>query len=397
MIEVREAREEDRETVPRLLWRAFEAAQDFEEVRAKGWIKRWHQPKDKDWAFVAVENGKVVSNLSFFITDNDVIRGSPVMFSGVWAVATEPHYRRRGLVRRLFETSFPRMREEGAALSILDPFYRPFYEKFGYALAEQRAKHVFKRDQLRYIKGPSDIVAHEASNSKDIDKAIEVEQSMARFGSRFFKPRSFWEEEMQKGNLNILERNSQPVATVGFLFKKPEAGPGYDVTVTSTRFKTDDVFPAIVELVCNYIVNAQSITWWLDTDIPLRHFFLSHNAESYMMGSMMMRVIDLQKYCSSIRIPTNTTSNVAIKLKDSQCPWNSGKYIIQPANGHLDVVQEEAAPDIVLNDFQLAEIISGVSPATTLRAFQEIGCTKETAMKLEGIFPADSFNSYLRF
>jgi predicted acetyltransferase len=397
MIEVREAQEEDRESAPRLLWRAFEATEDFEEVRAKNWMKRWHRPKDRDWAYVAVEDGKVISNLSFFVTDNDVIRGNPVMFSGVWAVATEPHYRRRGLVRRLFQAAFPKMREEGAALSILDPFYRPFYEKFGYALSERRAKHVFKREQLKYVKGPSDIVAHEAATSKDIDKAVEVEKSMARFGSCFFTAKGIWEEAMQEGNLHILERDSRPVATVGFLFRKPATGPGYDVNVICTRFKTDEVFPAIVELAYNYIVSARTVTWWLDAAVPLRHYFLSHNAETYLIGSMMMRVIDLKKYCSSIKVPSHATENVAIELKDSQCPWNNGTYMLQPTDGRLEIVSEEISPDITLSDFQLSEIISGVSPATILHAFNEIDCTKETAAKLESIFPADPFISYLRF
>jgi predicted acetyltransferase len=397
MVEIREAREEDRESAPRLLWRAFEATEDFEQVRAKSWMKRWHQPKNRDWAFVAVDDNKVVSNLSFFVTDNDVIRGNPVMFSGVWAVATEPHYRRRGLVRKLFDASFPRMREEGAVLSILDPFYRPFYEKFGYALAERRAKHVFKRDQLRYVKGPTDIIAHEASTSGDIDKAIEVEKSMARFGSRFFTSRIIWQEVVQEGNLHILERDSKPVATVGFLFRKPASGHGYDVIVMSTRFKTDDVFPAVLELVCNYIPTAQTVTWWLDAEVPLRHFFVSHHAETYQMGSMMMRVIDIEKYCSSIRVPSHATEKVTIELKDNQCPWNSGRYTLIPTNGRLEALQANTTPDIVLNEFQLSEVISGISPPTLLRAFREIDCTEETAIRLESIFPAETFVSYLRF
>jgi predicted acetyltransferase len=397
MIEIREAREEDRNAAVRLLWRAFEATESFEQVKAKNWTKRWYQPKDRDLAFVAVEDQKVVSNVCFFISDNNIIRGSPVMSSGVWAVATEPHYRRRGLIHKLFSVSFPRMREEGAVLSILDPFYRPFYEKFGYALAEQRTKHVFKRDQLKYVKGPTDIVAHEASSSKDIDKIIEVEKSMARFGSRLFTPRVIQNEVMQEGNIHILERNSQPVGTVGFLFRKPNTGSGLDVTIVSTRFKTDDVFPAILELVYNYLANIQTATWWLDTEIPLRHFFLSHSAETYQMGSMMLRVIDFEKYCGSIHVPKQATKKVTVQLNDNQCPWNSGRYALVPSDGFLEVTRTELTPDITLSEFQLSEIISGISPATMLRAFGEIDCTHETAIGLESIFPVDTFVSYLRF
>ncbi|MGY5854327.1 MAG: GNAT family N-acetyltransferase [Candidatus Thorarchaeota archaeon] len=136
MPEIREAREEDRKSVIGVLWKAFDTAESYESVEKADWIKRWHQPEKQDWAYVAVDSGKVVANLCFFATEENIIRGRPVKFGGVWAVATEPSYRRRGLIRGLFDESFPRMREEGCVLSILDPFYRPFYEKFGYAIAE---------------------------------------------------------------------------------------------------------------------------------------------------------------------------------------------------------------------------------------------------------------------
>ncbi len=397
MVELREAREEDRESVIRVLWRAFEASENFEDAQKQDWLKNWHQPQRRDWAYVAVDTGKVVSNLCFFINDDDVIRGNPVMFGGVWAVATEPQYRRRGLVKGLFDLSFEKMHNEGAVLSILDPFYRPFYEQFGYALAEKRAKHVFTRQQLKYVKGPTDITSYEAMDSNDIEKAKRVERSMARFGSRFFMFERNWRDVLKRGNLHILERDSEPVGTVRFTFQKASSGGAFDMQVGLTRYTTDDVFPSILELVYNYIPNVQEITWWTDAEVPLRHFFLDHNAETFQIGSMMMRVIDLEGYCRSIRIPEQANEEVTIELRDSQCPWNSGVYTLSPENGNLTAERVNRAPDIILSEFQLSEIISGVSPATQLRAFREIECETEIATQLEAIFPADTFVSYLRF
>ncbi|MFW9961714.1 MAG: GNAT family N-acetyltransferase, partial [Candidatus Thorarchaeota archaeon] len=63
MVEIREARDDDRESVTRVLWRAFEASESFEDTQKLDWLKNWHQPQKRDWAYVAVDNGKVVSNL----------------------------------------------------------------------------------------------------------------------------------------------------------------------------------------------------------------------------------------------------------------------------------------------------------------------------------------------
>jgi len=397
MVELREAREEDRESVARVLWRAFEATESFEDVQKLDWLKNWHQPQNRDWAYVAVDDNKVVSNLCFFVTDNNLIRGNPVMFGGVWAVATEPHYRRRGLVRGLFDISFVKMHQEGAVLSILDPFYRPFYERFGYALAEKRAKHVFSREQLKHVKGPSDITSHEATDLKAVEKATKVEKTMARFGSRFFGFRRGWEQVMKRGNLHILERDSEPVGTVSFMFQKSNSGHGLNMQIGSTRYTADDVLLSILELAYNYIPNVQTITWWTDAEVPLRHFFLDHNAETFQIGSMMMRVIDVEGYCKSIRIPEQTNDDVTIELRDNQCPWNSGVYTLTPMNGTLTAERVSKTPDIILSEFQLSKVISGVSSATQLRAFREIECNREIASRLEAIFPADTFLSYLRF
>ena len=398
MIQVREGREEDRPSVARVLWKAFEATRTFEDVEKEDWIARWNQPKDKDWAYVAVDNDKVVANLSFFITGNEdnKIRGKPIPFAGVWAVATDPVYRKQGLVREMFKEAFPRMRKEGAVLSVLDPFYRAFYEKFDYALGEKRAKHIFKKEDFRVGKTNPEITVREAIAPDDIPKVVEVEKSMSRFGSRFFGFKKLIEGRIKKGNFFIFEKGAEPVGTVMIMFQ--DAHPGYKLSVGYTRYKTDDVFPSIVELVSKFAVNSDKVTWYCDYEVPVRHFFDSYSTtESHVFGSMMMRVIDFEKYCMMIEIPESTSKWVTIKLEDTYCPWNSGIFTLIPNEGSLQVEKSEREPDIHLNAFQLSQLISGVSPATLLHGLNEIKCSLETAKKLEAIWPEDNFISYMRF
>ncbi|MHA1288645.1 MAG: GNAT family N-acetyltransferase [Candidatus Thorarchaeota archaeon] len=399
MIQVREGREEDLPSLARVLWKAFEANSSLEDVEKADWLAQWNKPKSKDWAYVAVDGDKVVANLSFFITSegDNVIRGKYIPFAGVWAVATDPIYRKQGFIRHLFKEAFQRMRKEGAVLSVLDPFYRAFYEKFDYALAEKRAKHVFKKEDLRIGKTSSDITVREVMGPEDIPKLIEIEKSMARFGSRFFSFERHVGNWMKPGNFFIFEKGIEPVGSVRILFGK-QSHPGYDLTIRNTRYKTDDVFPSIVELVSKYAVNSNKVTWYTDYEIPVRHYFDSYSTtESLVLGSMMMRVIDFEKYCKMIEIPESTSEWVTIKLEDIHCPWNSGTYTLIPNNGSLQVEKSEREPDIELKAFQLSQVISGVSPATFLHGLNEIECSLETAKKLEAIWPEDNFVSYMRF
>jgi predicted acetyltransferase len=400
MIEIREAREEDRDSALRLLWKAFEITTNYEEYLKQDWLKRWNNPEKENYAYVAVDDGKVVSNLSFFTTleHEQVIRGAPVRFGGIWAVATDGAYRRKNLVRKLFDISFPRMREEKAFLSILDPFYRPFYEKFSYALAEKRAKHVFKREQIRVGKTRDDIKTREARDPEDRATIQQIERSMTRFGSRFFSSVESMDYIMKNGIVHILEDKSGPVGCVWFQFTRGPPNQPNELRVGVTRYTSDDVFPSIVELVRNYSANVGKITWWTDIDMPVRHFFSDiYATESHMIGSMMMRVIDLEGYCQCIRTPEATSDEITIELSDDQCPWNNGVYTLIPDGGKLKVERNDSKPDISLNAFQLSEVIGGIVPPTTLRSFQEIKCDAETAKKLEAIFTPDAFVSYIRF
>lgn len=397
MIEIREARETDRESAIRVLWKAFEATSSFEDIMKEDWIKRWNNPEKEDWAYVAMDNGKVVANLSFFATQEhqQVIRKRPVRFAGLWAVATDPAYRRKGLIRKLFDASFPRMREKEAYLSILDPFYRPFYEKFGYAIAEKRMKHVLKRDQIRVSPTNKDISVREAS-PQDTPLLREIERTMVRFGSRFFTDDQSWDQIFKNWHVHILEDSSVPVGSVCFRFSRADSG--YKITAGLTRYKRDDVFPSIVELVRNYATNASELTWYTDVDAPVRHFFSDvYATQSYLIGSMMMRVVDLEGYCRSIAVPEVADESVVIKLNDEQCPWNTGTYRLVPSGGSLEAQRGDAEPDVVLSPFQLSEVISGITPPVMLRAIGEVKCEEETARKLEAIFSQDTFVSYVRF
>lgn len=398
MIKIREAKEEDRSSAIRVLWKAFEAQRSFEEVEKEDWVKRWNRPEKEDWAFVAVDGDTVAANLCFFASNNDnnIIRGNPLRFAGVWAVATDPVYRKQGLVRELFKEAFLRMHEEQTYLSILDPFKGSFYEQFDYALGEKRAKHIFTSQQLRPGPKRDDIRIREAQSLEDAQQIIDIERSMTRFGSRFWGSKDYMLDMIKRGHYFIFEDSSGAVGTAKFYYS--DKHPGYNLIVGGTCYKSDDIFPSIVNLVSNHAVNAAKITWYTDYHMPVRHYFSDYSTtESYVIGSMMMRVIDFQDYCTSIKIPENAREDVIISLEDDYCPWNSGTYHLVPNNGRLEIELTNRESEIKLNAFQLSQVISGVSPASMLKVLGNINCSQETAKKIEVIFPEDIFVSRVRF
>ncbi|MHA2379114.1 MAG: GNAT family N-acetyltransferase [Candidatus Thorarchaeota archaeon] len=396
MYEIREGKDEDRDSAIRLFWKVFEPTSNLEEIRNEYWAQGWHRPEDHDWGFVARLDGKVVANVSFFSHSWNLIRGNNIKFAAVWGVATEPQHRRKGLIRKLFTEVFPKMRDEGLSLTILDPFLRSFYERFGYALAETRMKHILKPSHLRPIKGPSDVSNRELEDPEESETIYEVERSMARFGSRAFHTPRTLQRMIKSHHFHLLERNGEPVGAVKFVFKGSE--DNRELIVGYSPYTSDYVFPAIVELISQYAVPVKKVSWICDTESPVRHFLAEvHDAESHSMGCMMMRVVDFEDYCQQIKIPETATESVVLRLVDDYCPWNNGVFRIEPSNGRLEVERSEGEPEIELDAHGLSGVISGHTPSTVLRAFGEITCSANTAANLEAIFPQDAYHSYQRF
>ncbi len=399
MYDIREAREEDRDSAIRLLWKAHSVTDSLEDVRKEEWTQGWHIPEKKDWSFVAVDKGEVVANVSYFEDGANIIRGRSVPFSAVWGVATLPQHRRKGLIRKLFIESFESMKEKGISLSILAPFYKTYYEKFGYALAEKRVKHEFPRILLRIVKGNESISKQEVTDPKYAKVAQDIEKSMSRFGSRNFHTISTLERMIKSNHFHILERDGKPVGTVKFYFSKVK-DEGLDLNVFATTYTTDDVFPSIVELVGHYATNATTVRWYCDPEVPVRYYMDDlQKWNSVDWGGMMMRVVDLESYCTAISVPNNAKESVTLKLADDMCPWNTGTYRLTPVGENLECerLDDNIEPDVSVDALGLSEIIGGLTPPLTLHSLARLDCSRDTAKNLEAIFPEDSFVSYQRF
>ena len=399
MYEIREAKDEDRDSAIRLLWKAHEVTSDLETIRKEHWAQVWYSPEKRDWSYVALEGDEVVANVSYFEDTTNIIRGNTIPFSAVWGVATLPQHRRKGLIRKLMIESFKSMKDKGIHLSILAPFYKLYYERFGYALAEHRVKHEFPRILLRLVKGDERITNRELSDISEVSTALKMEESMSRFGSRNFHTKSTIERMIKGNHYHLFEHDNKPVGTVNFHFDKAKEDH-LDLGVYCTTYTSLDVFPSIVELVGHYAANATTIRWYCDPQIPVRYYMDDlQKWETVDWGGMMMRVVDIEGYCASIKIPETASESVVLKLNDEMAEWNKGTYKLTPNSGSLEIerLADSIKPEVTLNPLQLSETIGGLTPATTLHGLGKLDCTAEVAEKLEAIFPSDSFVSYQRF
>ncbi len=407
MYEIREGREEDRDSVVDLLTKIFRPIETFQEEWIYGWREFWNRPASKNWAFVATHMGRVVANLSFFTSNVNRIRANPMCFAGVWAVGTELEHRRQGLLKGLLQRAFSVMNEQSIILSILDP--SPYqgaqiaYEKCGYAVAEHRVKHNFSPNALRLLEGNSDITVRKLKNAEEYRKVADLELGMSRYGSRvFMRAWHAWpvicEYAIKNGQISLFERGSEPVGCANCSIIR--SNDDLTLHVSMTYYKSYDVLPSIIALISELSGNVTHVEWICEPQIPIQDFFQNiHRLETQSIGTMMMRVINFEDYCKSIQVPEQTENKLILKLTDSHCPWNEGVYQLDAGNGNLEIRRENDTQkaDFTLTAFQLSKVIGGLIPPSILQELGIITCSPETARTLEAIFPTDSFLSYPRF
>ena len=396
---VREAVITDKEDFARLYWKVFEPHLEFEEVLKKDLVNEWNRNELNEWAYVAEMDGMIRSNVCFFVSQDNIIRGNSLKLGGIWSLATEEPYRKKGMISSIIKAIFSRMREDGTVISMVDPDMNlfPFYERFGYGFFESAKLYELDPGDLRNVKSDPSISYREMEDKKEWNKILQIQKSMARYGSRVFGRRRHIEYLIESGHCILLERDSEPVGVI----KSSLANEG-DLTWLNiwpdTCYVSTDVFPSIIDFVQKHATKAQRIRWFCGSESPVLHYTQGpQTVISKEWGNLMMRVVDFINFCTTIDIPDNTTDKCIIQLVDEYCPWNEGTYMLSPSNGKLDVEHTNKEPEVVLDAVNLSRIIGGYTTAKILHSLNEIDCSRNTAEKLEAIFPSDAFFSHYRF
>lgn len=372
-------------------WKAYDPHKPEEDTRK--WLD---EPQVVGTVFGARADGKLVAVVGITKQLDNAIRGANLSFGGISGVATLPEYRRQRLVRGAFELLFEYANQENIVYSALGPFDYPFYEKFGYAHAELRHRYAFHRREFRPVKSSAGITYREYNPAEDAAAVLEVQMSMARFGSRVFQP--LW--KLQKADTQhryVLEQAGEIVGFTQFEFSEA-AQWELKMEVYHTWFKYDHVLPAMVDLVSRTADQAEEVEWTIDPEVPLEYYIKNPGHEKRTReGEMMVRVIKWREFCQQIRVPLFASEPVVIGLQDENCPWNSGVYQLTPVSGRLEIETTDKPAEIQFNAVQLSSAIGGLLTANRLLRLGALQCSSDAAERFTRIFPPDSYVSYVGF
>jgi predicted acetyltransferase len=230
----------------------------------------------------------------------------------------------------------------------------------------------------------------------DLEAVMNVQHSMARFGSRVFHTRRYL-GEAEKKHRYVFERGEDVIGFIEYQFGKGEDGKS-QISVNNAWFSCDECLPALVDLTYRFASQCEMIAWEIDPEIPLEYYILEPGqVERTKNGYMMVRVVKFKEFCQRIKVPLFASEPVIVQVRDADCPWNDGVFKLTPVSGRLEIETSDRAPEICFDALHLSHAIGGQLTANRLHRMGGLQCSVDAAERFTRIFPPDSYVTYTGF
>lgn len=305
-------------------------------------IKDPDESAEDDLQLTLFEDGEAVATAASSPLTVQV-RGEILQAGGVWGVATHPGARRNGYVRQLMTRLCAALHEDGVPLSVLYPFRQSFYERLGYTTFPQLHALTFSASALLpllKLKLAGKVERVLFSEGGEVYRTFlrECQQQihgMALFNDRTAGVRSRHDRDW----LAIARVDGKPVGMMTYRIIEQES----KIAVRSLFYHTSHGKYLLLEWLARHADQVENIDLRLapaehpETWVPDLYGTLRGRTPA------MGRVIDLSAL-AGIEVGTG---EVAVRVEDAVCPWNTGTYQLGSVDGRL-------------------QIAAGGQPATTL-------------------------------
>ncbi|HPZ53077.1 MAG TPA: GNAT family N-acetyltransferase, partial [Clostridia bacterium] len=138
--------------------------------------KLYEDKHTQSFSINVLDGDRCVSTARIGYVDS-VFAGKYIKAMTVGGVATEPEYRRKGFVRKMFQMAFNDAISKGACASFLHPFSFSYYRKFGYEKVADQLIVEFPMNKLSHIPRESNL--HLLKGSDRLEDVISIYNEFA--------------------------------------------------------------------------------------------------------------------------------------------------------------------------------------------------------------------------
>ena len=338
----------------------------------------------------------------FIINAYDMrMNGKDVKMGGVGAVITKPESRGQGLVRKIYDYTFPIMIERKQIFSFLYPFSYEYYRNFGYDICYSYNKINIPMECIVGYKYPRNITPYEPGD--DMTPFIEMYEEFVRDRNlAIVRSKETWEYMLKRDpylNLQFtyLNRDENGVPNAYVLYGQQKSGEyGNRLVIRELVWRTPqglrDIFGFFSRL-----NEFGTVEWNAPCDFHVHAMFPeAYDLRWSVNGCGMNRIVDVKAGLETLRAPSGN-GKIVVDVADNYWQDNTAKYQIEWESGSLTVKKGVTTePDLAVSVQTLAQLVTGYLTPT------EIALKKDTAIYgdihvLESVFPKQRLYMLERF
>ncbi|MFX0015504.1 MAG: enhanced intracellular survival protein Eis [Promethearchaeota archaeon] len=402
-MEIRQLTSEDREAFARLTRYAFEPARNtYEGVVPEDYEETQPHLKDMSQVYGCFDKDKLVSSCAFF-TSTVVIRKKEFPMSGLWGVATAPHYRNQGLVQKTLHKMMKEMKDTGILISCLYPFKFSFYEKYGWKLANINHRYHIELD--KFISRPIlDRTVREVNSLDDI-KLVYSNIAGIKYNYMVKRREEDWRRKVnpkEPGYLFVCyDANDDPCGYLiaRFLEHQPPSDEG--VEHSAQTIYLSEIFwydrktkQALFNFLRRHVDHRKYVVFSTPDPNVLNSLIEARIEANEVFPASMMRIVDIKAVFEALDYSENL--EFILKVKDQFCTWNDKTFKVNIWGGKAKLEETTKSSDITIDIGSLSQMVVGFRTASQLYDSWEIDCPEEILPVLNQLYPAQT-NFYRDF
>lgn len=297
------------------------------------------------------------------------MNGSGMRVAAVTTVSTDPLYRRRGNLRAIMETDFPRRHEHGEPIAALYASQAAIYQRYGYGLVSTQHRYTTEPRFLRFAQPLPERGALRESSRDEFALLVDLYRTFRERRTGYLhRGAAMWEAGVlappasgDRLTILIYEEEGQPLGYLVFTSGPSTPvgnGPAQQIQVRDLCWLTPAAYRACWDHLARFdLVNR--ITWAVvPPDDPLPYLLLEPRMlHDESRDGIYGRVIDVDRAFAGRGY--GTEGSLTFGVVDPVCPWNEGTWLLETSGAETSVTRTTRQPDFVAPASTLAMLLFG--------------------------------------
>lgn len=370
-------------------------------------IRRVERVADKERWFAAFDGDRIVGSSGVFSLRLSV-PGGELPAGGITFVTVLPSHRRRGLMSSMMRLMIDDCHRRGEPLAALWAAEAAIYHRFGFGLATVSINLEAETRSIGFAREwPREGSCRLLPAGEGLDLVAPVYEA-ARVGRAGFlaRPPDWWtgilprvDKDASGGEARRLVVYESAVGPEAYAVYKTKGewnarGPAGTLTVEEAIAST----PRGMREIWRYLLEVDLVrtlkAWRLPGDHPL--FLLAD--EPRRLGAtagdgLWLRIVDVAPALEerTYGVDGQGSGCLTLDLRDEYCPWNSGRWRLDVAEGRGQATRSEAPADIALDANDLACLFMGGITAEALAGAGRVMELRPGGLGMaDGLFPTAS-------